>query len=164
VGEPEYPAPRPKTLEQATAGLSAFQLVEMERQASFFASGGLAAVHSEGRSREAIWDAMKRKEAYATSGDRILLWFDLINHEDGPVPMGGHVKMEGAPKFQVRAVGAFKQLPGCPDYSVGALTPERLDALCKGECYNPSDERKLITRIEVVRIRPQEHAGSRWAN
>ena len=27
--------------------------------------------------------------------------------------------------------------------------------LCRGQCYFPGDERKLISRIEVVRIRPQ---------
>lgn len=159
VGNPEYPAPKSLTLAKATEGKSGFQLVEMERQASFFASGGLAAVHSEGRNREAIWDAMKRKEVYATSGDRILLWFNLVNAGDKPVPMGANVQMNESPKFEVRAVGAFKQLPGCPDYSTSALTPERLAALCKGECYNPSDERKLITRLEVVRIRAQQKAG-----
>ena len=40
---------------------------------------------------------------------------------------------------------------------VHSLSEERLQDLCKGECYNPSDRRRLITRIEMVRIQPQNH-------
>jgi hypothetical protein len=46
------------------------------------------------------------------------------------------------------------QEPGCTDAPEG-VSRERLEWLCAGECYNPSDERRLVTRIEVVRIRPQ---------
>jgi hypothetical protein len=67
--------------------------------------------------------------------------------------------MSQGPRFEVRAVGSFEQKPGCPDFSANALTPERLEYLCKGECYHPSDERRLITRIEIVRIRPQITKG-----
>jgi hypothetical protein len=69
--------------------------------------------------------------------------------------MGAAVRMEAAPRFRVRATGSLEQLPGCPEYSLSALAPERLDRLCAGECYHPSDVRRRITRIEVVRIRPQ---------
>ncbi|MGH7819307.1 MAG: DUF3604 domain-containing protein, partial [Candidatus Binatia bacterium] len=136
-----------------------FAFLEAERQASFFMTGGLAAVHSDGRNRQQIWEALKRKEVYGTSGDRILLWFELSNAGDGsagaPVPMGGTAEVAEPPRFRVRAVGAFKQKPGCPAAAAEALGAERLAKLCKAECYHPSDERKLITRIEVVRIRPQ---------
>ena len=31
--------------------------------------------------------------------------------------------------------------------------------LCANECYQPTDERRKITHIDVVRIRPQSEAG-----
>ncbi len=137
-----------------------FSVMETERGASFFLNGGLAAVHSEGRSREEIWDALQRKEVYGTSGPRILLWFDLLNGPSGrPVPMGGQAELTEAPIFQARAVGSFEQKPGCPADAVDAMAPDRLARLCQGECYHPSDRRRVITRMEVVRIRPQQEAG-----
>ncbi len=136
-----------------------FQVFEVERQASFLTTGGLIAVHAEGRDRGAIWDAMQRREVYGTSGPRLLLWFDLLNPPGSrgtSAPMGTEVAMGESPIFQVRAVGSFEEKPGCPDYASEALGAERLQHLCKGECHHPSDTRREITRIEVVRIRPQE--------
>ena len=126
-----------------------------ERAASFFYTGGLAAVHARGRSRDRIWQALKRREVYGTSGPRILLWFDLLNAGEGPLPMGSETTMDAPPRFRVRAAGSFRQKPGCPEFAATSLTPERLSRLCRNECHHPSDVRRLITRIEVVRIRPQ---------
>ena len=40
-----------------------------------------------------------------------------------------------------------------------ALDAEDLAHICHNECYNPGDERRLITRIEIVRVRPQQTPG-----
>jgi hypothetical protein len=140
-------------------GTQNFQILDFERQASFFLTGGLVAVHSPGRDRDSIWNSMRRREVYGTSGDRILLWFDLLNAPGGSAPMGSEVTLATTPRFRVRAAGAFEQRPGCPDWARTALGPERLTRLCRDECYNPGDRRKRITHIDVVRIRPQTRPG-----
>jgi Protein of unknown function (DUF3604) len=141
-----------------------FQLLELERQASFFTTGGLTAIHANGRSRDAVWNSMQRRETYGTSGPRILLWFDLLDEGGNTHPMGSTLDMDNTPHFRVRAAGAFKQKPGCPDFAEQGLPTERLGKLCRGECYNPSDERLKIVRIEVVKITPQMMASEAVEN
>ena len=136
---------------------------EVERQGGFFTTGGLAAVHTDGRSREAIWDGLQRREVYATSGQKILLWFNAVDKDGAKTAMGGRVSATAAPTFEVRAIGAFKQKPGCPEFAKAGLDENRIKKICSGECDNPSDERSLITRIEVVKIRPQATKGESLA-
>jgi hypothetical protein len=73
--------------------------------------------------------------------------------------MGSEVTMSQNPKFVVRAAGSFKQKEGCPLESIDSLSPQRLEYLCAGECYNPTNERHIIERIEVIKITPQSYAG-----
>jgi hypothetical protein len=152
-GEREMEDPRlPRRVENPGEG-------DAERQASFWYPGGLVAAHSEGRSREAIWAALKRREVYGTSGPRILLWFDLVNEDAERLPMGSEIALSGTPRFEVRASGAFVQKPGCPDSARQALSAERLKHVCRDSCYHPGDRRHRIEAIEVVRIRPQMRPG-----
>ncbi|NRA31735.1 MAG: DUF3604 domain-containing protein [Polyangiaceae bacterium] len=133
-------------------------LLGMERTGSYMYTGGLVAVHAAGRDRHNIWQSLKRREVYGTSGPRILLWFDVLNSPQGRQPMGAHLSMAESPEFEVRALGSFQQLPGCPDFTTSGFSGDKLDRLCRGECYHPSDTRHAITHIEVVRVRPQQTA------
>ena len=49
---------------------------DAERQSAYVMAGGLVAAHSTSRNRKSIWDDLARKEVYANSGPRILLWLD----------------------------------------------------------------------------------------
>ncbi len=126
-----------------------------ERNASYYYTGGLVAVHAESPQRGAIFEALEARRAYGTSGPRILLHFELQNGPAGPVPMGGTATLDEPPRFRVGATGAFEQKPGCPAHTKERLSAERVALLCRNECYHPGDLRVPIERIEVVRIRPQ---------
>ncbi len=152
VGEPTAES---RTLDrQQVMELPPFEVVHLERQASFFMTGGLVAVHADNRSRTALWAAMKRREVYATSGERILLWFHKV-HGERRWPMGAALPWSETPHFEVVAQGALEQQPGCPERIASGLGAEKLARLCLGECFHPGDKRRRISRVEVVRIRPQ---------
>ena len=151
--------PESEALDPKNNRFERYQLIDFERGSSFFYTGGLVAVHTERRDREAVWDAMQRREVYGTSGERILLWFDVLRDGQIAASMGAQVDWAGTPRFRIRAVGSYEQKPGCPDFSAEGLDPPRLEALCAGECYNPGEKRRAIRRLEVVRIRPQVRPG-----
>ena len=71
--------------------------------------------------------------------------------------MGSELSFSENPFFEVRAVGSYKQLPGCPDYVNNSMSKEEIERLCLNECYNPTNERNLIDRIEVIKIIPTEN-------
>ena len=82
-----------------------------------------------------------------------------MNSPEGQVSMGSTITMSQNPRFIVRAAGSFKQKPGCSNESIDSLSAKRLDYLCAGECNNPSNDREVIEKIEIIKITPQIYAG-----
>jgi len=162
TGEP-LPAGNPASDQPVTPSATAFFDKEDGANA-FLYTGGLVAVHSQGRNREAIWEALRSRAVYGTSGPRIGLWFDLVDTNGKTHRMGSQVTTESNPTFRVGATGSIKQKPGCPNYVQDALGPERMQSLCRNECFNPSDEAFRIDRIEVVRVLPRISAEEETAD
>lgn len=90
-------------------------------------SSGLAAVWARENTREAIWDAMARKEVFATTGTRMMVrvfaGFDFAaadlqrsdfarNGYDKGVPMGGDLKAAPAGKAPVFLIRALRDPDG----------------------------------------------------
>ncbi|MGH2460880.1 MAG: DUF3604 domain-containing protein, partial [Chloroflexota bacterium] len=59
--------------------------------------GGLAAVYAERRSRGAIFDALRARRTYGTTGERIVLWVSLNGH-----PLGSECAISDPPRVFVR--------------------------------------------------------------
>ena len=108
---------------------------------------------AEGRDRELDLAGASQRQARSTAraGPRILLWFDLLNPPGSrglKAPMGSEVEMgerADLPGARGRLLRAASGLPGLRARVARART--RLAHLCKGECYNPSDDtRRPIAR------------------
>jgi hypothetical protein len=164
--EGRKPLPAEKMAEALPAEEVSFisALSATDRADGFYYTGGLVATHSPSRKRSDLFDALQRREVYGTSGPRIMLWFDMRDGSGSLHPMGSEVDSAANPVFSVKAIGSRVQLPGCPDLAHQALGEQRLQRLCRGECFNPSDERYLIESIEVVKILPRQSASESTAD
>ena len=109
-------------LADQSAGDRAEQVIDGWAKAYDINPGSLAGVWAESNNREAIWDAMKRKETFATSGPRIKVrlfgGFEYATQYDDPlkmieegyqlgVPMGGDLpkaQEDQSPSFLVYAL------------------------------------------------------------
>jgi hypothetical protein len=97
------------------------------KQVREFSSGGVAGVWAEANTREAIFDALSRKETFATSGPRMRVRFfggydyapdateasDWLQAAyDGGVPMGGDLGPAPEGKVPVFLIAAMKEADG----------------------------------------------------
>ena len=152
-------AAKSRTLDELPERNLGLRLNEIERSGSFFYLGGIAAVHAKDRSRDGIWNALKAKQTYATSGHRILLWVNLMENGKKIAMMGDKMERHENPQFKVTAVGSPKQKQGCPKYILDLLDNKKLEKMAFSECYYPTQERYKLQRLEVIRIRPQSYKG-----
>jgi len=72
----------------------------LNRRDSGYGSGPITAVLAKSLTREGIWEALRARKMYATTGARIILEFDV----DGK-PMGSIIKMETVPVLRVEVHG-----------------------------------------------------------
>lgn len=98
-GKMSYLEPKPNRWKHLLGSFGEMKIYGWEMVAS-----GYAAVWAEDNTREAIFDAMQRREVYATTGPRIGLRFDLVDGDQNQ-PMGSVIPtQEAAPVFKVEAM------------------------------------------------------------
>ncbi|MFX1254683.1 MAG: DUF3604 domain-containing protein [Promethearchaeota archaeon] len=68
--------------------------------APFPVKGGLTGVFAKDLTRESIWEALQNRRCYATTGDRIILFFSADNHF-----MGEKYTTDKPPTIQVKVIG-----------------------------------------------------------
>ena len=62
---------------------------------AFGVRGGLGGIYAESLTREALWEALKSRRCYGTTGDRIALWFECNGQ-----PMGSEISLDGDLDFK----------------------------------------------------------------
>jgi len=113
-----------------------------------FVAAGYAGVWATANTREALWDAMKRKETYATTGPRMVVrffggWdfdardsqrpnFAAIGYEKG-VPMGGDLQQAPSGKSPTFIVAALKDPIGANLEASGRQGVVGFKGCCTGE-------------------------------
>jgi hypothetical protein len=125
------------------------------------ASGGLAAILSEERSREGVLEALRARRVYATNGPRILLRAALGAHRMGstiPVPAGESLDAELFVSVVATAPLARVEL---------IRSGERIDGLDIGGQLEATLQRTLsgLRSGEYVYVRAlQEDGGAAWSS
>jgi len=106
-------------------------------------SGGITALLATGATREAVWDALVARRAYATTGARMYIEFSV----DGR-PMGSEIACQRAPLVSGRVIGTCElELVEVVKYDGGRYSTawsgsgeddisfEFEDASCRGDCF-----------------------------
>ncbi len=78
--------------------------------------------------------------------------------------MGQKVLMNTEPEFKVTVIGSPKQNPGCPDFINAGMGADKLEKMSFGECFNPTQQRHHMDKVEIIRIRPQSFEGENVAD
>jgi hypothetical protein len=121
------PSKEPTRTQEILTGRFPGATPDVQQVAWSIAASGLAGVWARSNDREALWDALARKEVYATSGTRLVVrvfggWDftakDLERSDfaargyEGGVPMGGDLKAAPAGKAPAFLVRAMRDVDG----------------------------------------------------